>query len=527
MNATHPAAPAVTVVVIAYDDAALVADAIRSALGQGPAVAEVIAVDDHSSDGTAEVMDRVAAGDPRVRVLRRETNSGGCGTPRNDGIAAATSPYVMFLDSDDVLPPGAVDALLTAARANDADVTAGSCVRRELPEGRETPWRPELHTEARVIDRPADDPRLADDTLCVNKLYRTDFLRERELRFPDGRFTYEDFVFTARVLAAGPRVALIPATVYVWHVRRGAERLSISLDRAGVDNWRARVEAHRQVVAVHSEAGEDALVRAARASFLDRSVRMYVRELGGRGEEYRREWWRLARAYVGGFDPADVAAAPLPARLIAGVLLASEQPRDLARLAALAARPPRLLPPYAAKGWSADLPQVGLDELADCPLDELPFTVEALLEPGALRTRLRLRVHDLYGRLAAARPLAVEVRVHDRITGEVLQTRTADLAGYPAGEGWTAEAPLDLAALATGELAVRDLRLTLRCAGGERLEATPQAVRRGLRRTVVPSVRGGALLAQPYATVDGALALRLAPGVRGALDVVRRRLKRR
>ncbi|MDI5962723.1 glycosyltransferase family 2 protein [Streptantibioticus silvisoli] len=515
----------VTVVVIGYNDAVHITEAVASALAQGPAVAEVVAVDDCSTDGTGDVLDRLAAAEPRLRAVRRTTNSGGCGTPRNDGIAAAGSPYLMFLDSDDVLPPGAVDALLAAAVDHDADVTAGLCVRRELPDGRETPWRPELHEAAAVIARPADDPRLAEDTLCVNKLYRTGFLREHAIAFPDGKFVYEDFVFTARVQAAAPRVALITDTVYVWHVRRSAKQLSISLDRSGVENWRARVEAHRQVVAIHTEVGNKALVRAARAGFLDRSVRMYVRELGARGPEYRREWWRLTREYLAGFDAADLAATTAPARVIAGVVLAADQPRDLPRLAALAARPPRLLPPYAAEPvWSQDLPQVALEDLVTAPVDRLPLTVEAALETGATRARLTLRVHDLYGRLAAARPLTADVEIRDRTDGSVLQRRTAALTA--AGGGWDARVSLDLPALLAGPLATRDVAVVVRCADGESVETVPHAVRKGLRRTVVPTLRGGALLAQPYATADGALALRLAPALRGALSVVRRRLGR-
>jgi glycosyltransferase involved in cell wall biosynthesis len=52
----------VTVVVIGYDDAAHVTTAVRSALAQGPGVREVIAVDDCSTDGSAELLDALACG---------------------------------------------------------------------------------------------------------------------------------------------------------------------------------------------------------------------------------------------------------------------------------------------------------------------------------------------------------------------------------------------------------------------------------------------------------------------------------
>ncbi|WP_338897969.1 glycosyltransferase family 2 protein [Streptomyces sp. TG1A-60] len=520
----------VSVVVIGYDDAAHVADAVRSALAQGPAVREVIAVDDGSADGSGDLLERLAEEEPRLKVIRRHTNSGGCGTPRNAGLDAATSPYVMFLDSDDALPPGAVDALLGAALEHDAPVASGLCVRRELPSDRETPWQPELYARRTLVAHPSRHVRLVHDTLCVNKLYRTAFLRERSIRFPEGRFPYEDFVFVARVLAAGPRVALVPAPVYVWHVRRSAARLSISLDRSGITNWRARIEADRLSYDILLGAGEKLLARATRTRFLDHSLRMYARELDLRGAEYRHEWWAVTRAYLATFDEGDFTPAPAPGRVVARVILAAEEPRDLARLKEIAARPARLNPPYARGGdgtpvWSADLPQVELEHLLVRPVHLLPAAVDAELRPRARGTVLRLRLHELYGRMAEAGPEAVQVDFTERDCGRVGFTRAAALVAEPEFDSWTAEVPLDLGGLGSGTW---DLRLRLRFTDGTSRETTAHAVAGAglLRRSALPSTRHGVLLVQPYATHAGALAVRLAPGWRGLTDVARRRLKR-
>lgn len=536
-----PLSPQVCVVVIGYNDAAHVSDAVRSALAQGPAVREVIAVDDCSTDGSGELLEALAREDPRVRPIRRATNSGGCGTPRNDGVEATTSAYVMFLDSDDVLPPGAVDALLKAAARHDAEVVTGLAVRRELPSGRESPWQPMLYTKDRVIAHPELRTRLVQDTLCVNKLYRTDFLRRHALRFPEGHFTYEDFVFTARVLAAGPRMALIKDPVYVWNVRRTAAKLSISLDRSGIDNWRARVEAHRLSVEILREArsatGEAGkrLARAARAKFIDHSLRMYARELTTRSPEYRREWWTATRAYLTTFDTADLDAAPAPGRIIARVILASPEPRDLPRLQEVAARPARLSPPYALAPdnatpiWAPDLPQVTLEHLLVRPIRLLPLAVDAELRPRARRSPLTLRLHELHGRVADAGPTTVDVELTPRNgEGPVLRRTAAFTPEKSAGsEGpatWLTEVVLDLGSLGGG---VWDLRLRLHFADGTTRDTTARAVAGPglLRRTALPSLRG-LLLAQPYATQAGNLAVRLAPGVRGVLGVARRRLAR-
>ncbi|ARZ69839.1 transferase [Streptomyces albireticuli] len=560
----------VSVVVIGFDDAAHIADAVRSALAQGPAVAEVVAVDDASTDRTGPVLDELAAREPRLRVIHRTVNSGGCGAPRNDGLRVATAPYVMFLDSDDTLPEGAAAALLRAALRYDAPVAAGLCVRRELPSGRDTRWQPGLYRRAAVHRSPEHRPALLHDTLCVNKLYARAFLAEHGITFPEGPFIYEDFVFTARVLAALPRVATVPDTVYLWHVRRDAAAPSISLDRERVANWQARVRAHRRSVEVFREAGSEPLARAARVKFLDHDLRMYVRELPARGPGYRAEWWRVTRDHLGTYEEAELRAARPPARWIARAVLAADAPRDLDRLAQLAARPPRLLPPYAtadgAPVWAPDLPGAALDGLtgpAAVPTAHLPVAVDGELGAAAFpcrgpRAELRLRVHDLYGRLTADPPRTVDLTLRRRDgsatlrrniplttektaeeTTEEIPEGTAEGAAEETPEGtageasWTARAVLGLGALAAlgrrdgsgADPQSWDIRVQVRCASGDSFRTSVRATG-ALRRTAVPSPRFGLLLVRPHATAAGSLTLRLAPGMRSAAGIALRRLRR-
>ncbi|MFI1965960.1 glycosyltransferase [Streptomyces pathocidini] len=542
-----PSAAQVSVIVIGFNDAEHIADAVLSALRQGTPVAEVIAVDDASTDRTPEVLAELAARHARIRVIRRTTNSGGCGSPRNDGLRAATAPYVMFLDSDDVLEPGAAEALFTAADRHGAQVVAGRSVRRELPQGRDVPWQSALFVREAVYASPAGLPRMVRDTLCVNKLYDRAFLSEHSIAFPEGAFRYEDFVFTARVLAAGPRIALIPDTVYIWHVRRAAQRASISLARDDIGNWRGRLAAHRLAVETFEEAGQKLLAHAAQVKFLDHDLRMYVRELGTRSPGHRAEWWRLTRAHLAPFDVSVLRAARAPARWIARVVLASAEPRDLGRLAELANRPARLLPPYARVAgrpvWDVDLPEVELDGIDTKPLHRLPVLVEA--EPrlaGRARPsllRVTVRVHELYGRLAAAHPLTADVELRHRGDGRLGMTRDAALnpgpsrtPGGASGAGpatWTAEALVNLGALASAgsaEMDVWDIRVRVRFADDLSLYAAARAVGPGLRRLAVPDRRHGLVLAQPHATTGGSLALRVAAGPRAAAGVAARRLRR-
>lgn len=91
-----------SIIIPAYNAEGFVAAAVRSALAQGPE-AEVIVVDDGSTDGTAAAADIEGA-----TVVRRE--NGGCPAARLTGLERATGEFFVFLDADDELVPGAVAA---------------------------------------------------------------------------------------------------------------------------------------------------------------------------------------------------------------------------------------------------------------------------------------------------------------------------------------------------------------------------------------------------------------------------------
>lgn len=90
----------VSVVIPVYNGAAFIARAVRSVLAQGYRAAEVIVVDDGSTDGTGAAL----AGFGRAIRLVRIPN-GGVSNARNVGIRASTCPFIAFLDADDVWDP--------------------------------------------------------------------------------------------------------------------------------------------------------------------------------------------------------------------------------------------------------------------------------------------------------------------------------------------------------------------------------------------------------------------------------------
>ncbi len=93
----------VAVVIPAHNAASTLTRAIRTVQSQTRPVQEIVVVDDHSEDGTADLVSTLAAGDHRIRLVRATAR--GSAHARNVGVCSAGSEVIAFLDADDVWYP--------------------------------------------------------------------------------------------------------------------------------------------------------------------------------------------------------------------------------------------------------------------------------------------------------------------------------------------------------------------------------------------------------------------------------------
>jgi glycosyltransferase involved in cell wall biosynthesis len=106
MNTEHPL---ISVIIPNYNRGDLLQVTLESVLKQKYTEWEALVVDDGSSDNSAEVGQKYARADQRIRFIRREREPRGAPTCRNTGTDQSKGEYLIFLDSDDLLTP---DALL-------------------------------------------------------------------------------------------------------------------------------------------------------------------------------------------------------------------------------------------------------------------------------------------------------------------------------------------------------------------------------------------------------------------------------
>lgn len=263
----------VSVILIGYNDSQRLPVALASIQQQSLRNIEIIAVDDHSTDNSLEILQKAAALDPRIRVIQLEENSGGCSAPRNEGMAIAQGEFIMFCDSDDTLDPHACRNLLTAARTMGADVVVGAAERTISNTGERKLWWPELHSADRVVESLSDCTDLLYDTISVNKIYRRDFLAENDITFPPG-LLFEDQLFTARAYLAANRIGIISAVVYRWNVVRDDTTQSITQSRKELRNLRDRITVNQQIDQLLQ--GHEDLALAKQVKFLRHEASLYL-----------------------------------------------------------------------------------------------------------------------------------------------------------------------------------------------------------------------------------------------------------
>ena len=124
--------PEISVIVPVYKAEAFLRKCTESVLTQTFSDLELILVEDGSPDRSGALCDEIAGEDSRVRVIHKE--NGGVSSARNLGMEQAAGTYIAFADSDDWLPPEALDVMLSALKENGADSAGGAHYKVE-PDG--------------------------------------------------------------------------------------------------------------------------------------------------------------------------------------------------------------------------------------------------------------------------------------------------------------------------------------------------------------------------------------------------------
>lgn len=196
-----------------------------------PGSLEVITVDDGSTDGSGDTLDRYAEAHPGLfRVLHQE-NSGGPARPCNAGLDAARGRFVFFLGSDDYLDPEAAERMVAAADRWESDVL---CVRLVGVNGRWVNQRLFLAGDRPEIEFPSE---LLASALSNTKLFRRDLLERHGIRYALDMRVGSDQPFVIEAMSKARRISVLADRPYYYAVKRdSAENITYS------STWRQRLQ---------------------------------------------------------------------------------------------------------------------------------------------------------------------------------------------------------------------------------------------------------------------------------------------
>jgi poly-beta-1,6-N-acetyl-D-glucosamine synthase len=200
-----------TIIVPAYNEAASLADTIQSIKAQTTPPAEILVVDDCSTDGTAEVARGLG-----VTVLRPPANTGSKAGAQNYALRFVTTDFTMAIDADTTLAPDAVELLMrpmieAGGESEPATAACGYVVPRHV----RTVWERGRYVEYlfaftfyKQVQDYYEKPLIASGCFSV---YRSDVLRAQG-GWPT-RTLAEDMDLTWSLYRAGHRVRFVPEAV--------------------------------------------------------------------------------------------------------------------------------------------------------------------------------------------------------------------------------------------------------------------------------------------------------------------------
>ncbi len=199
----------ISIIIPVYNSASFLDDCIGSIRSQSYKNIEIVAVNDGSTDNSAEILDALKADD--FKVIHQE--NGGVSAARNVGIKNATGEYVCFVDADDILPENSLQNMIDGI--GDADIYTG----RIFP----------LSAYRSGLDKPNNEKKryswcgsemvrkCIEDNFNIQsscgKLYRYDVVKDIE--FPVGYKYNEDSYFVFLTATTNPKINVVDEIAYL------------------------------------------------------------------------------------------------------------------------------------------------------------------------------------------------------------------------------------------------------------------------------------------------------------------------
>lgn len=218
----------ISVIVPVYNKEKYIDETLDSLINQSifPEI-EVLLIDDGSTDSSLQLIEEFSKDYENIKVFHKENE--GLTFTRNYGIDRAKGEYIHFMDADDYIPPDAYEKLYNLAIKYDHDVVSGNFLRFNS----QKVWRESISRFITgKITKTIESTTLNQckiltwDSVVWNKLYKSSFLKENNIKFPYERITFEDNIFSIEAYVLAKSVGFLNEDIYYW--REDENKLSLS-----------------------------------------------------------------------------------------------------------------------------------------------------------------------------------------------------------------------------------------------------------------------------------------------------------
>lgn len=269
----------------AADGGALLRECLDSIVTQQGADFELLAIDDGSTDDTAEILAGYAGKYPFVRVFGKV--NGGVSSARNLGVSRALGEYVCFVDADDCLLPGALSAFAASLRRTEAPVIIGTAAAdRHRVAAADGSFGIKEYGAADYAARTLYQRGGHNSPWAM--LVRRGLLEAEPF---DETMRYEDLELSCRLYLRAGLIAVIDSPVYFY--RHNPASFLNSWTPARADSLRATAAIEKYVAA-----NEPCLLPAARDRRLSANFNVFIlASLNGAGQPLTEQCWKQIRQY--------------------------------------------------------------------------------------------------------------------------------------------------------------------------------------------------------------------------------------
>lgn len=232
--------PKLSVIVPCYNAERYIPDCLESIGRQTVGSYEIVFINDGSRDGTADILDGIAAVRPDVKVVHKP--NGGVSSARNAGLDVASGEWITFVDVDDKIKPDAFEHMLGVAAADDDAVFAGfEIYHNGILSNRIPPYKcRSLDNIAMAAELFAPSDYTYQGFIC-SKLYRRDIIEKNKIRFVEGIKYNEDRLFTFTYLAYAGKGTYTTKPVYEYYLH-GANAMA-AVEGPGFTNFESDLDA--------------------------------------------------------------------------------------------------------------------------------------------------------------------------------------------------------------------------------------------------------------------------------------------